>query len=661
MIRVAKLKQDKLTKDNSNRFRLVDEDLTEYLRQNPDDHSNWIFLEEHPEFPGHWLANGLTQAYFFDMKDTIGAYKAISPARLDQFLQSSEDLGYSVAFFDDPRNILDLYERLTDPPDVSIPSSMESTVKGFLPFQVIGYNTMVKTNRGGGAIWSTGSGKTVLASALIKHHLMTLDMPPRITLCVVKTHNKINTARSLKRLTNLDSVIVDGPKKKRRKIYRELYDQKGPSIMVLNYEKFRDDEEELSPFFDDTSVLIIWDEMPTKLKNRSTQLYHAVCRCLYNTKPPQVSWKHKRPSHLRQYMLSATPIENSPEDFFNCIRIIDPDVYGTVAQFRDTYVASYSYHDPFAPSEWHHLDRMGLRAAHLIHSADKDKDPEIASQFPKALPETKYVDWDATDRRIYDLLTKEIEKLDLEEANVLALIGVLQMLCDAPSMIANSAAIREAYDLALQEYINAGGKEPKKHGSEIAQRLVDAIGDRILSDARHTKLKALQELIQNDHPNEKILVFSAFNEGLLPILEKKFKEWGINYVRYNGDTKQKQAAQDAFQEDSEVQVFLSSDMGSDSLSLNAGSVVIHYDLPWKWSTYTQRENRVHRVDSVFDKVYYYTLLMADSVEDRKVEIIEKKLGYHDQVFRGAIADKAASAKLTKDDLWYILTGHSADK
>ena len=107
-------------------------------------------------------------------------------------------------------------------------------------------------------------------------------------------------------------------------------------------------------------------------------------------------------------------------------------------------------------------------------------------------------------------------------------------------------------------------------------------------------------------------------------------------------------------EDDSIQVFLSSDMGSDSLSLEQANVVIHYDLPWKWSTYIQRQNRVHRVVSEYETVRFYTLMMADSIEDRKKSIIEKKSAYHAQVFSHDLAQH--DGQITQEDLRYILLG-----
>lgn len=142
----------------------------------------------------------------------------------------------------------------------------------------------------------------------------------------------------------------------------------------------------------------------------------------------------------------------------------------------------------------------------------------------------------------------------------------------------------------------------------------------------------------------------------MPVLKERFDEWGVTYVEYDGTDQQKQEAQDTFMSDPDIRVFLSSDQGSDSLDLYEASVVINYDLPWNWSRLQQRNNRVHRIVSEHHTVYYYDLVMADSVEDRKRQLIERKKGFHDEVFRGAIADRSASARMTKDDLLYALRG-----
>jgi SNF2 family DNA or RNA helicase len=608
----------------------------------------WLILEEHPDFPGRWLVQSLRKGFIFDFEDVVGAYRSVAPATLEAFLERAYDLDYEVAFGEEPTKILKTYEALNDQPSVSIKSHLPGTTNGLLPFQVQGFN-FLKDLEGGVALWSTGTGKGVIAAALIKYHIELADFDT--ALVVVKGHNKINIQRSLFRLAEIDAVLFDGPKKRRQEIAVGLRKAPPGTVVVTNYEKLRIDQQELRPLFEDSRILLIWDEMPTKLKSRQTQLYKSIRSLLYR----KADLSERRPKELRQWMLSATPIENDPEDWYNCVRLVAPGIYGSIKDFRDEYVASYSFFG-HQPEKWQKLDKLGLKAAHITHEVDKAS-PDIARQFPEVIEEPFYIDWDSNLRVVYDLLTaKAKEDFDLfDNENVLALISVMQMLCDAPSMVSNSAARREAYETALDDFMQGWTKTPPvKKGSEVARKLQQHLV-RPLVDDSHTKLETLRSLITEDHANEKILVFSAFGNALLPILEHHLNSWNVGYVRYDGTAKEKQIAQDYFQNESFCQVFLSSDKGSDSLSLEQASVVIHYDLPWKWSTLVQRQNRVHRVISEHEKVRYYSLLMANSVEERKLEIIQKKKGYHEEIFKG-ISDQAESARMTASDLRYILTG-----
>lgn len=629
-------------------FTLVDDGFIERL-SDPIERERWLLLEPHPEFKDHWGVESFNRSFFFDLKDVIGPYKVVSPSSLEAFYSAAQEHDYRVAFFEDPASILNRYECLSDPPSIDIHSTMEGTVNGLLPFQVEGFN-FLKDLDGGVSLWQTGTGKSILATSLIQYH-RNLDHFD-LAFFVAKTHNKVNIQRSLQRYGGIESIVVDGPKDKRTKIWADLAKAPRGAVVVTNYEKFRFDKDEIKALFEDRDILVCWDEMPTKLKNRGTKLYHSVCECLYRTNCPAVNWNKKRPKSLRQWMFSATPIENSPEDFFNNVRLLAPDIYGPVSKFYGDYVDRFSFWGNHQPETWKNLDRMGLKVSHITHKVDKSN-PEIADQFPKIIEEPFYIDWDEKDRKVYDALTQHAASLDLDEANVLAMITVAQMLCDAPTMVLNSATLRANYEIAVDEWLQYGGKAPDKSGSETAFQLVEALGDKITDD-HHTKLDMLYGLLTEEHGDEKILVFSTFADALLPILSNKLDQWGVAHVVYRGSMNERQKAEDAFKNDSSIRVFLSSDIGSDSLSLEQASVVVNYNLPWKWSTLVQRQNRIHRIVSDFDTVRFYSLLMANSVEDRKMDIINKKMGYHFNLFDPMKESKAAHMSL--DDLRWILLG-----
>jgi SNF2 family DNA or RNA helicase len=88
--------------------------------------------------------------------------------------------------------------------------------------------------------------------------------------------------------------------------------------------------------------------------------------------------------------------------------------------------------------------------------------------------------------------------------------------------------------------------------------------------------------------------------------------------------------------------------------------VVNYDLPWKYSTLLQRVNRISRITSKgigVDHVFFYNLINVLTFEERMLEILEKKKAYGESIFGGDIAAQAEQiSKLTKEELWYILTG-----
>jgi SNF2 family DNA or RNA helicase len=384
---------------------------------------------------------------------------------------------------------------------------------------------------------------------------------------------------------------------------------------------------------------------------------------------PKVDWAERRPSEMRTYQFTATPIENSPLDQLNCIRLQDPGIFPTIKGWEKKFVASRNYFSK-EPETFKNLEEMGLMLDAMTHQVDKE-DPDIAKMFPKVREKTIYIDWHPKDRAVYDKLqdiaaelSKQAKKdPEVKKLNALQLIGVLQMLCDAPSMVQKSAENREEFEAILAE-MTAEEQEALGpnflSGSEAALLLLRSL-KRELTDEYSTKIETLREIVMEKHPNEKIVIFSRLADYIQPILAAKFKEWGVTYVVYRGTDKQRREAKDQFRTDPNIRLFLSSDSGSDSIDLPEASVAIDFDLPLKWSTKVQRRNRIHRVNSMHEFVTFYTLLMANSVEDRIAEIIEKKYGYHLAIFKGEMAEEAISARMTADDLYYILTGEQPEE
>lgn len=645
------------------RYQLLDEELIDRLQTlSPAAQSQYLFLEPSADFKGRWSVEGLYPEWFLEFEDLVGHYRTISPVKLPEFLKLADELEYTVVFNDPPEKILDAYESLSELPPFEINSTLPHTTNGMLPWQIVGFNKLVRDEsiKGGLAIWSTGTGKTVLISSAILWH-KDFGHPFDLALVVVKLNNKADMNRKLLRLAGIESIIIDGTPERRLKIYEGIEERLAAGekvVAITNYEKIREDPLEFKTLLKKRDVLIFWDEIPTRLSSRSTKLYTAVKKLLwkrFESREEGLEGALTWPSWLRQWGLSATPIKRDPEGAFNYIRLMLPALLGKVEEFHGEYVMTRNYFND-KPETWHRLEKLGAIIEHLTHRVDRDKDPEVAAMFPKVIHDPLIIDWHPKDRAIYDVLTGKAEKIieeDFSEANILSLIQVMQMLCDAPSMLLQSKENREIFEEFQEEFPEMDYHGTK--GSEVAAMLIDSLRSKPTDD-QHTKLETLKDILVEKHPDEKVLVFMTWSSyGFLPI-SRKLDEWGISYVIYEGTSAQATAAKDLFREDPDIRVFLSSDRGSDSIDIPEAAVGVNYNLPWSWDITQQRMRNV-RVDSELETNYWYDLIMADSIEERKQQIIATKKGYHAALFDGGAAEESLSAKLTREDLIHILLGY----
>jgi SNF2 family DNA or RNA helicase len=652
-----------VTQTKTTRYQLLSEQLLDEIEGTPrSSQEEWLFLSESDEFKGRWEVGALWPDWFFDFEEIVGHYRTVSPAKLEKFLSFAAEGGYKVVFTDPPEDVLEAYARLRDPPPFSLNSTLDNTIHGMFPWQIEGFNKLVRDEsiNAGLVVWDTGTGKTGFIAAALKWH-QEHGHPYDLAFVVVKKNNKIDTQRKIKALSDSDSFVIEGTPKKRDRVYEEVseaLDDKRKPIIITNYEGFRQDDEMFKWMMEDRDCLAFWDEMPTRLSNRTTQVYETVQKCLWRTFQPRKGLPTPRPKWLRQWELSATPIENSPEGLFNCVRLLDPLLLGSVTQFDADYVIN---RNPVShkPERWGRLDRLEGKIEFMTHRASL-ADPEIAKLFPEIVEDPLLIDWDPRDRAVYDMLASNAVKIleeesESEEFNVLALIQVMQMICDAPSMIAQSAENHKEFQKVLSEVEDEDEMPRMVKGSEIAVRLVETL-KRLPTDDRHTKFETLREILTEKHPDDKALIYMTWaSYGFEPVC-RKLDEWGVTYVSYTGTDKQRQAAKDQFRADSDIQVFLSSDKGSDSIDLPEAAVGINYNLPWTWTRKRQRQGRNNRVDSELDTTWWYDLIMANSVEERKQEIIYQKRGFHEMLFDGKAAENSISSKMTRDDLIQILKG-----
>ena len=142
---------------------------------------------------------------------------------------------------------------------------------------------------------------------------------------------------------------------------------------------------------------------------------------------------------------------------------------------------------------------------------------------------------------------------------------------------------------------------------------------------KDSKLKALQNLLTKDFPDQKILVFTQFADTAR-YLESELKRRGVGPVglvcgdsndptevawRFSPVSNDKR---NRIARDKEIRVLVATDVLSEGQNLQDASIVVNYDLPWAIIRLIQRAGRVDRIGQKAAEILCYTFWPADGVE-----------------------------------------------
>ncbi len=576
-----------------------------------------LFLENHPEYPAYLLVNSFDPLFTHRLKDTIGQYRAIHKLDLDKLLAVAQDSGFHpVVYVGDLSRLHSQLDGLDDP----LPFELGVNL---FPFQLRGFNYL-KDLPASICNWSTGTGKSIFAVAWAKY-LLSMDQVDKVVV-LSKSHNKYNWTRQFDKIGSLHAITDEDVKGSnvavRRERRGELYIDN--QIFILNYEKLRfrpedekdrylsgrklpsssGDGQELRKALQGQRVAWILDEAPTKLKSMQTGWYKGLSKLRSTCSSNRIT------------VLTATKLERNPEDLYAWVKVLDARIWPTKTTFRSMYARRML---DWRVLSWdtEKLPEIGMRLAHITSRADKYLDPDIREQFPESHHEDVLIDLHPSERKVYEALRDEVRAIP---ALTVSSIAPLQVVCNNMGLLSQSS-------------------------SPLAQKIADKHRP---SDKNVAKLDTLRDMLE-DIPG-KVVIFSAFTEFGSLMLAPHLASWGHRFVIYDGNAKKKQEAQDKFQNDSSVKIFLSSDQGSDSINLEQAASLIHYDLPWNASTFVQRKNRIHRITSEHLHVYSYSLITTQTLEQRKLDIIARKMAMENAVDTELISQAELIANFSSGDL-----------
>ena len=371
-------------------------------------------------------------------------------------------------------------------------------------------------------------------------------------------------------------------------INRDFSLLKKVDIILTTYGTIRNDIENL---LEQKFDLLVLDESQN-IKNINSQTTKAVL--LLNAK--------------KRVALSGTPIENNLLELYSLFRFLNPEMFGSVQRFTNSYILPIQKY-----SDTSTIEELKKKIYPFLLRRVKK---EVLEDLPDKIEKLVYVDMNDEHRRFYEERRKYyyslLEKNTSSQGNfdkffVLQAINELRHIVSSPEL------------------------EIKK----------------IISSKKEVLIENVIEAIENNH---KVLVFVNYLSSIESICDS-LKENKIKYLKMTGQTKDRQTLVDKFQNDSRYKVFVMTlKTGGVGLNLVSADTIFIYDPWWNTTVENQAIDRAYRLGQ--DKtVFAYKMIMRNTIEEKILKLQEIKNKLLDDLIS---EDNLSTKNLSKNDIEFIL-------
>ena len=513
-----------------------------------------------------------------------------------------------------------------DPLEIPAPAGLNATLR---PYQLEGYqwlDLLRSTGLGGILADDMGLGKTVQILAAIQRMLEerrtaagdTADAPRPGPVLVVAPTSVVGTwvEQAGRFCPDLRVRAVTRTSAKRGTSFAEEAAQ--ADVLVTSYTIARLDEDELVAV--DLSWLVL-DEAQF-IKNHASATYKAVRRL-------------RAPSAVA---ITGTPLENSLMDLWSLLSVSAPGLLPGPDRFTQHYRR---------PIERGDTDRLEALRAHMRPFLLRRTKEEVAADLPDKSEQVLAVELPPAHRRAYDArLARERQKVlglletDTAQARFSALrsLTILRQMALDPALVETGGTGGSDAGPGGRGAKGPGGRGrgAKTPGGGRARRRRPTAKIEVLLDT-------LRPVVAEGH---RALVFSQFTRYLTGVREH-LEAAGLRTAYLDGATVDRQGAIDSFRSGGADVFLISLKAGGFGLTLTEADYVFLLDPWWNPQVEEQAVDRAHRIGQ--DKpVMVYRLVSADTIEEKVMDLKEKKAELFDRVVEGAgAADEAAGAGMSR--------------
>lgn len=509
-----------------------------------------------------------------------------------------------------------------------------------------------------------GLGKTIEAGHIMLELKARNEFRNALVVCPISLQAKWKA--ELKDKFGLTFTIAESNKE----LVKMLQDHDGNVRAIINYDKIRSKidskkEIELNPLLNFLTEnnkkfsFILCDEAH-KMRNETTQTYKGAEKIM-NTADSVV-------------FLTATPIMISERNLYNLLHLLDNQRYSNYAIFEQ----GLRENAPFIKALSDLPSKKDLKTiANDLANAEIILKQEVNE---RVYTETHLVKDHFKDfplfQRIIGRMTSEEDSLTLRSQLQYDIMSMSQMnktfsrtrkreittdwtqaeRHPYPCIIPLHREEQKEYDAVIENYIDdnsytdswgeqhltLGGalglvQKKRQIASSVYGYLNDyndlLRGNDRYSDKSDAKFNELLKVIKTvfDNGSKKLIVFALFKKTLY-YLSIRLQKAGYNSVMIHGDIHERQLVLDQFKNNPNIQIMLSSEVGSEGLDMQFCNSMVNYDLPWNPMVVEQRIGRIDRFGQESPIVHIYNMIVKDSIqEDIYIRLLNRIGIFHESI------------------------------